>query len=336
MSGSCPRQPRRCRCLTTPLLTEQNAFMAARIPRLLILVALVAASTGCAAPAASLTSTVVSPSTTSAVVSPPTQSPPPQVVTAASASASAPSTSPSPSTTPRATSATSASDLAVRRNADGTCSMPPALAGHDFTALPKSTGKVIALTFDGGASNAADARIMQVLADKDATATFFFTGKFAEMYPATVKAIAAKYPIGNHSYDHPSFTKIGDAKVLNEIDKGEAAILKASGGVSPVPLFRFPFGDRNAHDTQLVNARCYVPFRWTIDTLGWAGKKNNSVAKILALVTKSATPGGIILMHQGDNPDDHSTLDADALPAMIDGLRAQGYQFVTLADALKA
>jgi peptidoglycan/xylan/chitin deacetylase (PgdA/CDA1 family) len=35
-------------------------------------------------------------------------------------------------------------------------------------------------------------------------------------------------------------------------------------------------------------------------------------------------------MHTGSNPDDHSTLDADALPAIIDGLRSKGYGFVTL------
>jgi len=41
-------------------------------------------------------------------------------------------------------------------------------------------------------------------------------------------------------------------------------------------------------------------------------------------------PGEIILMHVGANPADHSTLDADALPRIIDAIRAHGYQFVTL------
>jgi hypothetical protein len=38
-------------------------------------------------------------------------------------------------------------------------------------------------------------------------------------------------------------------------------------------------------------------------------------------------------MHVGSNPDDGTTLDADALPSMIGRLRAAGYGFVTL-DAL--
>ena len=35
-------------------------------------------------------------------------------------------------------------------------------------------------------------------------------------------------------------------------------------------------------------------------------------------------------MHLSSNPDDGTTLDAAALPAIIDGLRARGYSFVTL------
>ena len=39
-------------------------------------------------------------------------------------------------------------------------------------------------------------------------------------------------------------------------------------------------------------------------------------------------------MHVGANPDDQTTLDAAALPAVIDGLRAKGYSFLTLQQAL--
>lgn len=41
-------------------------------------------------------------------------------------------------------------------------------------------------------------------------------------------------------------------------------------------------------------------------------------------------PGEIVLMHVGSHPTDGSTLDADALPRMIDDIRARGYSFVTL------
>ncbi|WP_208983509.1 hypothetical protein [Geodermatophilus obscurus] len=44
-------------------------------------------------------------------------------------------------------------------------------------------------------------------------------------------------------------------------------------------------------------------------------------------------PGEIVLMHLGSHPEDGTTLDADALPDMIERMRAADYTFVTL-DAL--
>ena len=55
---------------------------------------------------------------------------------------------------------------------------------------------------------------------------------------------------------------------------------------------------------------------------------------VLNRVLGSLRPGEIVLMHCGSNPDDHSTLDAVALPSVIQALQARRYSFVTL-DALR-
>ena len=55
---------------------------------------------------------------------------------------------------------------------------------------------------------------------------------------------------------------------------------------------------------------------------------------IVDRVLAALQPGEIVIMHVGSNPDDRSTLDADALPGVIDELRARGYGFVTIADYL--
>jgi peptidoglycan/xylan/chitin deacetylase (PgdA/CDA1 family) len=71
-----------------------------------------------------------------------------------------------------------------------------------------------------------------------------------------------------------------------------------------------------------------------VDTLGWQGTSGGITAGIvLQRVLDTLTPGQIVLMHLGAHPTDGSTLDADALPQIIDELRARGYSFVTL-DAL--
>jgi peptidoglycan/xylan/chitin deacetylase (PgdA/CDA1 family) len=74
-----------------------------------------------------------------------------------------------------------------------------------------------------------------------------------------------------------------------------------------------------------------VPVRWTVDSLGWQGTSGGQTTqRVVNRVLAAAQPGAIVLLHIGSNPDDGTTLDAAALPQIIDGLRAQGYRFVTL------
>jgi peptidoglycan/xylan/chitin deacetylase (PgdA/CDA1 family) len=69
-----------------------------------------------------------------------------------------------------------------------------------------------------------------------------------------------------------------------------------------------------------------------VDSLGWQGRQGGTrdAAFVRDRVLNAATAGGIVVMHVGSHPTDRSTLDADALPAVIDGLRARGYTLVTL------
>jgi len=83
-----------------------------------------------------------------------------------------------------------------------------------------------------------------------------------------------------------------------------------------------------------VNARGYLAVRWTVDTLGWKGTSGGVTAQLVIDRTLAGLqPGEIVLMHIGSNPDDGSTLDADALPQLINRIRQAGYGFTTL-DAL--
>lgn len=213
------------------------------------------------------------------------------------------------------------------------CWLPEPYLGIDVERLETSE-RVIALTFDAGASDDGVASILATLRETATPASFFFTGRFVEQFPDSARAIASSYPVGNHSMTHPNFTALTDAQVVAELDQARQVILAATGR-DPLPWFRFPSGDRDARTIWLVNDQCYVPFRWTIDTLGWQGSAGGmSRQRVADRVLDNAEPGAIVLLHVGANPDDGSTLDADALPAIIDGLRGQGYAFVTLDYAV--
>lgn len=196
-----------------------------------------------------------------------------------------------------------------------------------------TTRKVVALTFDAGASNDGVASILATLSAKRVPATFFVTGDFVDDFPSSAKAMA-KYPIGNHTYNHPDLTTLSDSRIRTEINSAESRIRTVTGQ-DPRPYFRFPFGAVNSHVVSVVNSECYVPFRWTVDTLGWKGtSEGQSVNTVVTRVLNALRPGEIVLMHVGAHPKDHSTLDADALPRMIDELRSRGYGFVTLEAVL--
>ncbi|WP_199422832.1 polysaccharide deacetylase family protein [Actinotalea solisilvae] len=207
--------------------------------------------------------------------------------------------------------------------------LPPGLLGTDWERVP-TTDAVVALTFDGGASDAGVPSILATLADRDVPATFFVTGDFARRYPERVAAVvAAGHRVGNHSDAHKHYPALTDAEIAVDLETARAAIVAA--GAEPRPWFRFPYGDRTPADVRAVNAAGYVPVRWTVDSLGWKGTSGGlTAAAVVERVLAAAQPGAIVLLHVGANPDDGTTLDADALPAVVDGLRARGYGFVTL------
>ena len=192
----------------------------------------------------------------------------------------------------------------------------------------------MALTFDAGANADGVASILATLQRYHVPATFFLTGNFVRDFPAAARSIAAAGErIGDHTVSHPYMTGLADTAVRQQILDAAWQIVLVTGK-DPAPLFRFPFGDADARTIAIANQAGYVAVRWTVDTLGWEGSAGHITAAIVASrVLNAARPGEIVLMHVGSNPDDHTTLDADALPQVIAELRAIGYSFVTL-DAL--
>jgi peptidoglycan/xylan/chitin deacetylase (PgdA/CDA1 family) len=212
--------------------------------------------------------------------------------------------------------------------------LPPELrAGAEWDRLP-TTRPVVALTFDAGGDDAGAAKILPTLRGAGIPATFFITGRFALTFPEIVRDIASTYAIGNHTYDHRDLTKLAAGAAAAEVTSG-AAILRQVTGRDPLPLFRFPFGAENDRLRALVNRLGYGDIRWTVDTLGWMGTSGGqSASSALSRVLADAAPGEIVLLHLGAHPKDHSTIDADALGAIIAALRARGYTFVSLDQFL--
>ncbi|HEY5515015.1 MAG TPA: polysaccharide deacetylase family protein [Pengzhenrongella sp.] len=308
--------------------------MSSRLGSLLYAAALVVVfGAGCAVPRA--VPTVLATSTVSVsegATSPgiPTGSTLPAEPTSAAGSPSVPRT-----TTATSTAVVSSSPTRATTSAAQGCGLPAALLGMDLTLVP-GAAKVVALTFDAGANADGVPSILATLAGRQVPGTFFLTGAFVDAFPAASQKIAAAYPIGNHTQNHKDLTKLTTDGVKVEIRTGAASIHRVTG-VDPRPYFRFPYGAVDARTIATVNAKCYVPFRWTVDSWGWKGTAGGmSADEVQRRVVGALRPGAIVLMHVGSNPDDGTTFDANALPRIVDEIRAQGYTLVTLEQVLSA
>jgi peptidoglycan/xylan/chitin deacetylase (PgdA/CDA1 family) len=207
--------------------------------------------------------------------------------------------------------------------------LPPAIVAGELVRL-QTKQRVVALTFDGGGNGGGAKGVLSTLRRDNVPATFFLTGHFVQTYPALARAIGRRYVVGNHTVDHADLTRLSTAAVTREI-AGAAVQIRRATGRDTHPLFRFPYGARDARTLAVCHRLGYVSVRWTVDSLGWMGRSFQTPAGALKRVLGDLVPGEIVLMHLG-SARDGSTVDTAALPGIVRAVRARGYRFVTLRD----
>lgn len=188
--------------------------------------------------------------------------------------------------------------------------------------------KVIALTFDDGPDKIITPQLLDILKEKGVPATFFVVGQQVSYYPELAKRMVEEgHSIANHTWDHPELSKIYTAQVIQQITSTNEIIEKVTG--VKATLFRPPYGDYTAADAVIFDKLGFKNILWSVDTIDWSGK---SAEEILTIVHRDKSPGGIVLQHNFQNTKLQGTVDA--LPQIIDELRSEGYQFVTIDHLL--
>ncbi len=189
-------------------------------------------------------------------------------------------------------------------------------------AAPLSARPQIALTFDDAPQ--ASSALLFILEHKNAKATFFVVGKEAENDPVQALALAsAGMLIANHSYDHAELGTATAGELRSNLAQAQAAIL-AQTGVTP-RFYRAPYNTWNPAYVEVL-PELGLKMSWaTINPKDWQGPEPQV---LIDRVLTAAVPGGNVQLH--DMPDQTCTIEA--LPGLIDGLRAAGYDLVTLDD----
>ena len=184
--------------------------------------------------------------------------------------------------------------------------------------------KVLSISFDAAWGNEDTQQLIDILGKYNIKATFFVVGEWVDKYPESVKALHdAGHEVMSHSNDHAHFNSLSAEEITADLNTCNDKI-EAVTGVRPT-LFRCPYGEYDDHVINAVRSLGMEPIQWDVDSLDW---KDLSAGEITQRVTSKVQPGSIVLFH---NAALHTP---EALPAIIEALLQEGYQFVPISQLI--
>lgn len=188
--------------------------------------------------------------------------------------------------------------------------------------------KMIALTFDDGPTDKAD-EVLRILEETNTQATFFVIGKDIEKHPHEFKKLVdAGHEIGNHSYSHQRMVLKSWQFINTELDR-TYQLISTSGYTGPIH-FRPPYGKKLFLLPYSLSQKNMKTITWDVapETDAQIASNTNAIVQHVLEKTRS---GSIILLH----PWYGAQQTRDAIKPIIEGLKNQGYEFVTVSELLQ-
>jgi peptidoglycan/xylan/chitin deacetylase (PgdA/CDA1 family) len=177
---------------------------------------------------------------------------------------------------------------------------------------PRTTDKVIYLTFDDGPSRYTT-HLLRALRRHHAHATFFVAGGPADSNPGEIRRMRRDgHAIGNHTWWHPRLTDVSTKRVRKELITTGRAVGRSMG-----PCMRPPYGLIDARVARTSISLGFQPVLWTAHIEDWAPHSARWTVQRLRRITK---PGAVILMH-----DTHAQT-VSAVRKMLPEWRDRGYR----------
>ncbi len=207
----------------------------------------------------------------------------------------------------------------------------PATVVRSGPPVEPGASRRVALTFDDNFRPEYSIPLLRYLREQEVPATLFVTAMFVDRYPELTTEMAEGqaegwFEIGDHSATHPFLTRLPYPELLTEVGAGNDAYERMTG-LKPAPLLRPPYGAVNDAVLKVAGEKSF-PYvvLWNLDTSDWT---DISAEVIAARVISAAADGTIVLMHMS------ATHTWQAVPVIVEGLRALGYDLVTVGDLLR-
>ncbi|MBW8816522.1 MAG: glycosyltransferase [Caulobacterales bacterium] len=195
---------------------------------------------------------------------------------------------------------------------------------------------LVAITFDDGPDRRWTPKILDILKARHAPATFFVIGKNMSNNPDIVaREVDEGHNVGNHTWTHPNIGEVPVAETAVELSATQRLFETITG--RSMRLFRPPyFGDAEPSTPQEVaplldgQQQGYISVGLRIDPDDWKKPDpKHIIDTTLKRLSDTVRPGQVVLLH--DSGGDRSRT-VEALPGLIDALRAHGYRLVTIGD----
>lgn len=206
---------------------------------------------------------------------------------------------------------------------------PLAIFTAQTAGNPAPTTNEVALTFDDGPTPYSSPPILSVLEHTHTPATFFVEGSYARIWPYLIqREWRDGFAIGVHTWDHPPMTQLTPDQRQFQLGATLDTLHSILGNDACIWLWRPPYGDYNTAVVQQAGTFGLTTVMWDVDPRDW-GRPGTD--QIVSRVLANAHAGSIILLHDGPALREQT---ADALPAILEGLRARGLTPVTLPRLL--
>lgn len=203
---------------------------------------------------------------------------------------------------------------------------PPPALGYPAVVWP-GPGQV-ALTFDDGPRAGVTGRVIDILDAERVGGTFFIVGTMAITWPQlVVRAAESGHSIQNHTWSHPWLSRSTTPTVTNELRR-LSDYVESLTGIRPT-VFRPPYGATNARVTDIGASLGMSQALWNAGPSSMTASAASIIGAVAsqARSAKAAGSGLVVLFHDGSGSTGELIR---ALPTVIDGLRAGGWEFVVM------
>ena len=195
---------------------------------------------------------------------------------------------------------------------------------HGARAIDCAVDKCVALTFDDGPTPYTE-RLLKVLDDAGAKATFFVIGNKVAADPAGARRISeAGMEIGNHTWEHPDMTTIPAADVPAQFSRASEAIAAATGRTPTI--WRPPGGLTDAAVNAVAARDGLAGILWDVIPFDWINDSDTAATRYMLMT--QIKPGSVVLLH-----DSYSST-VDLVSQFIPVLEANDYHLVTVSELL--